>query len=57
MAKKKHDVLEREREVFLHGQQREDGTWGSAGLPSNRGVDEATAQALFQEIENLQAMP
>lgn len=51
MAKKKHDVLEREREVFLHGQQREDGTWEVQGC-LNRGVDEATAQALFQEIEN-----
>ena len=51
MAKKKHDVLEREREVFLHGQQREDGTWEVEGC-LNRGVDEATAQALFQEIEN-----
>ncbi len=51
MSKKKHDVLEREREVFLHGQQREDGTWEVEGC-LRRGVDEQTAKALFQEIEN-----
>ena len=50
MSKKKHDVLEREREVFLHGQQREDGTWEVEGC-LRRGVDEETAQALFKEIE------
>ena len=27
MSKKKHDVLNREHEVFLHGQRREDGSW------------------------------
>ncbi len=51
MSKKKHDVLEREREVFLHGQQREDGTWEVEGC-LRRGVDEQTAQTLFQEIES-----
>ncbi len=51
MSKKKHDVLERERQVFLHGQQREDGTWEVEGC-LRRGVDQATAEALFGEIEN-----
>ena len=51
MSKKKHDVLEREREVFLHGQQREDGTWEVEGC-LRRGVDQETAQALFNEIES-----
>ena len=51
MSKKKHDVLEREREVFLHGQQREDGTWEVEGC-LRRGVDQQTAQELFQEITN-----
>ena len=51
MAKKKHDVLEREREVFLHGQQREDGTWEVDGC-LRRGVDQQTALELFKEIES-----
>ena len=51
MAKKKHDVLEREREVFLHGQQREDGTWEVDGCLC-RGVDQRTALELFKEIES-----
>jgi len=51
MAKKKHDVLEKERQVFLYGQQREDGTWEVEGC-LNRGVDQATAEELFKEIES-----
>ncbi len=51
MAKKKHDVLEREREVFLHGQQREDGTWEVDGC-LRRGVNQQTALELFKEIES-----
>ncbi len=51
MAKKKHDVLEREREVFLHGKQREDGSWEIDGC-LRRGVDQQTAETLFQEIES-----
>lgn len=51
MAKKKHDVLEREREVFLHGKRGEDGSVEIDGC-LRRGVDEATAGALFGEIES-----
>lgn len=51
MSKKKHDVLERERQVFLYGQQREDGTWEVEGC-LRRGVDLEIAQELFREIEN-----
>ena len=51
MAKKKREVLEKEREVFLHGQRREDGSWEVEGC-LRRGVDEPTARALFQEIES-----
>lgn len=51
MAKKKRDVLEREREVFLHGQRREDGTFEVEGCV-NRGVSEAVAAELFREIES-----
>lgn len=51
MSKKKHDVLEREREIFIHGLKREDGSWEIDGCV-NRGVDEATAGELFREIES-----
>ncbi len=51
MSKKKHDVLEKERQVFLHGQKREDGSWEVEGC-LNRGVDQATAEELFREIES-----
>ncbi len=51
MSKKKHDVLELERQVFLHGQQGEDGAWEVEGC-LRRGVDLATAEELFREIEN-----
>ncbi len=51
MAKKKRDVLEREREVFLHGQKREDGSFEVEGCV-NRGVNEAVAAELFREIES-----
>ncbi len=51
MSKKKKDVLDREREVFIHGQKREDGSWEVEGCV-NRGVDEATAGELFKEIES-----
>lgn len=51
MSKKKHDVLERERKVFIEGQRREDGSWEVEGC-LNRGVDRATAEKLFQEIQD-----
>ena len=51
MSKKKHDVLERERQVFIEGQRREDGSWEVEGCV-NRGVDRAIAQELFKEIED-----
>lgn len=51
MAKKKRDVLEKERQVFLYGQKREDGSFEVEGCV-NRGVDAAVAEQLFREIEN-----
>ena len=51
MSKKKHDVLEKERQIFIHGQRREDGSWEVEGC-LNRGVDEATAETLFREIQD-----
>ncbi|MDD3260696.1 MAG: DNA polymerase III subunit alpha, partial [Oscillospiraceae bacterium] len=51
MSKKKHAVMEREKEIFLHGLQREDGTWEVPGCLRN-GVDEATALKIYSEMEN-----
>lgn len=51
MSKKKHDVMDREKEIFLHGLQREDGTWEVPGCLNN-GVDEATALKIYGEMEN-----
>lgn len=43
MSKKKHDVMEQEREYFIHGLKREDGTVEIEGCIA-RGVDEQTAR-------------
>lgn len=51
MAKKKRDVLEKERQIFIYGQQREDGSYEVEGC-INRGVDRAVAEELFKEIES-----
>lgn len=51
MSKKKHDVLEKEREIFIYGQTDENGNVEIEGC-LRRGVDEATAKTLFSEIEN-----
>lgn len=49
MAKKKHEIMEKERECFVHGVTREDGTIECAGAVKN-GVDEATANSVFDEM-------
>lgn len=51
MSKKKHDVLEKERKVFIHGLLREDGSCEIEGC-LRRGVDEKTAEIIFGEIES-----
>lgn len=51
MSKKKHDVMEREREVFVHGLVRDDGTIECDGAV-RRGVDEATANSIFDEMSS-----
>ncbi len=51
MSKKKHDVLEKERQIFIDGQKRDNGSWEVQGC-LNRGVDRATAEKLFEEIQN-----
>ena len=51
MSKKKHDVLERERQVFINGVLKEDSSVEIDGCV-RRGVDAKTANVLFDEIEN-----
>lgn len=51
MSKKKADVMERERQIFIYGLTREDGTVEVDGC-IRRGVDEETAKALWGEMES-----
>ena len=49
MAKKKHDVLARERDAFIYGEKDQNGNVVCDGAIA-RGVDEKTAQKIFDEI-------
>ena len=49
MAKKKHDVMAKEREAFVYGQKDENGNVLCDGAV-NRGVPEKTAQRIFDEM-------
>lgn len=49
MSKKKTDVMERERQAFIHGQTAADGTVINTGAVAS-GMDEAAAGALFDEM-------
>ncbi len=51
MSKKKHDVMEREREVFINGLVAEDGTVEVEGC-IRRGVDRACAESVYEEMKN-----
>lgn len=51
MAKKKADVMEKEKEIFIHGLVKEDGTVEVEGCV-RRGVDEKTALVIFGEMES-----
>ncbi len=51
MSKKKADVMEKERQIFIYGLQNDDGTWEVDGC-INRGVDEKTAVSIFSEMES-----
>ncbi|MBQ7545494.1 MAG: DNA polymerase III subunit alpha [Clostridia bacterium] len=51
MSKKKHDVMEREREVFIHGLTRDDGTVEVDGAV-RRGVDAQTANSIFDDMSS-----
>ena len=49
LAKKKHDVMAKEKVYFIHGKLNEDGTIDVPGAVRN-GVPEATAEKLFEEM-------
>ena len=51
MSKKKLDVMEQEREYFIHGLKREDGTVEIEGCIA-RGVDEQTAETIYDEMKS-----
>ena len=49
MSKKKHDVMEQERQRFIHGSLREDGSVECEGAV-RRGVDANTANEIFDDM-------
>lgn len=49
MSKKKHDVMEKERQFFIYGQKDEDGNVILDGAIA-RGVSESVAASIFDEI-------
>ena len=51
MAKKKLDVMEKERHNFIYGLKNDDGSIACVGAVAN-GVDENTANDLFDEMSN-----
>ena len=51
MAKKKHDVMERERQFFIHGERDKNGNVICKGAVAN-GVDEETAQKIFNDMQS-----
>ena len=54
MSKKKAGIMEKERENFVHGIVREDGSIECAGAVRN-GIDEKTANAIFDEMAGFAA--
>ncbi len=51
MAKKKHEVMRREREFFLYGEKDENGNVICEGAV-NRGVDEESAKKIFEDMSS-----
>ena len=51
MSKKKHDVMEREREIFINGLTNENGNVKVEGCV-RRGIDRETAASIFAEMES-----
>lgn len=54
MSKKKHAVMEQERQNFIHGKINDDGTIECVGCIVN-GVDEKTANIIFDEMSSFAA--
>ncbi|HZJ78771.1 MAG TPA: DNA polymerase III subunit alpha [Clostridia bacterium] len=51
MSKKKHDVMEKERKIFIYGQKNDDATIECEGAV-NRGVPERIANKIFDEMSS-----
>lgn len=51
MSKKKHDVMEEERNYFVHGKKREDDSVECVGAVAN-GVSEVIANEIFDEMSS-----
>ncbi len=51
MAKKKHEVMRREREAFLYGESDKEGNVICEGAV-NRGVDEEAAKRIFEDMSS-----
>lgn len=51
MSKKKHDVMEQEREIFINGLVNEDGTVEVEGC-IRRGVDRSCAESVYEEMKS-----
>lgn len=51
MSKKKHDVMEKEKQIFVHGLVDENGCVQVEGC-IRRGVDEKTALSIFSQMES-----
>ncbi len=51
MSKKKHDVMEKEKQIFIHGLVDENGNVEVEGC-LRRGVDEKTALSIFSQMES-----
>ena len=51
MAKKKHDVMEKERQNFIWGAKKEDGSVDCVGCVAN-GVSEQVANEIFDEMSS-----
>ena len=51
MSKKKHDVMERERDIFINGSTDDSGNVVVEGCV-RRGIDAGTAASIFGEMEN-----
>ncbi len=51
MSKKKHDVMEKEKHIFIHGLLDENGNVEVQGC-LRRGVDEKTALSIFSQMES-----